>query len=239
MQAKYNKAVPLYYQVEEYIKEKITSKEWPANYKLPSEPDLAVQLNVSRATIRQAIHELAEENLLIRRHGKGTFVAEGIYEGDFIKAYFPVELGKYHELLSFTREKADKRVAKPLCLQEGDPVYTIFRVRYLEGSKEPSVLEKSFVSAEDYPELERFDLNGNVRLYDVLSDAYGMRLDTFVTELQATVMTEREAAILKCKKGVPALLMTRICLAADEKPIVLTRSILRPDKCKLVVRDKL
>ena len=64
----------LYLRVIDHIKGKIKDGAYKEKQKLPSEFDLAKELGVSRATLREALRILEEENVVIRRHGVGTFV---------------------------------------------------------------------------------------------------------------------------------------------------------------------
>lgn len=66
--------VPLYEQVKNAILEKIRSGEWAYESMIPNEIELAHLFNVSQGTIRRAVRELCEENYLIRKQGRGTFV---------------------------------------------------------------------------------------------------------------------------------------------------------------------
>jgi GntR family transcriptional regulator len=68
---------PLYYQLKNILKSKILSNELKGNKRLPSEAELCVEYNVSRATVRQALSELMKDGLIYRDRGKGTFVTEG------------------------------------------------------------------------------------------------------------------------------------------------------------------
>lgn len=66
---------PLYRQIQDLIVQALADKEWAPGEMIPSEMDLAARFEVSQGTVRRAIDELAAENLLVRRQGKGTFVA--------------------------------------------------------------------------------------------------------------------------------------------------------------------
>ena len=66
---------PLYRQVKDVLMRRIADGVWAAGGALPSEPDIATDLGVSHGTVRKALDELAAENLVVRRQGKGTFVA--------------------------------------------------------------------------------------------------------------------------------------------------------------------
>ncbi|NLY65603.1 MAG: GntR family transcriptional regulator, partial [Alcaligenaceae bacterium] len=66
---------PLYKQIKALLVQSLHGGEWKPGESIPSELDLAARFQVSQGTVRKAIDELASENLLIRRQGKGTFVA--------------------------------------------------------------------------------------------------------------------------------------------------------------------
>src|SRR5689334_4917069 len=73
-----NRIVPLYHQVEQVIRHRITTRQYGAGLLIPSEHELGRELKVSRVTIREALRELVRENLLVKVQGKGTFVAPNL-----------------------------------------------------------------------------------------------------------------------------------------------------------------
>src|SRR3712207_9202739 len=68
--------VPLYYQLQEVLKERIESGTWAPGDALPSEPELARRYGVSRVVVRQALAILEDDRQIVRIQGRGTFVAE-------------------------------------------------------------------------------------------------------------------------------------------------------------------
>ncbi|CAG0976650.1 partial putative HTH-type transcriptional regulator YurK, partial [Rhodocyclaceae bacterium] len=66
---------PLYRQIKGLILQALEAGEWRPGEAIPSETELAARFGVSQGTVRKAIDEMAAENLLVRRQGKGTFVA--------------------------------------------------------------------------------------------------------------------------------------------------------------------
>ena len=74
MQIKHNSPIPLYYQLREQIRENILSGKWDYGKELPAELKLCEELNLSRATVKQAMDGLVQEGLIERKKGKGTFV---------------------------------------------------------------------------------------------------------------------------------------------------------------------
>lgn len=231
------RGVSLYFQVENYIKEKIMSDEWPKGYKLPSEPELASQLNVSRSTIRQAIAELADSGLLIRRQGVGTYVANTIYEGDFITRYLPDDFGKMHRLVSTRVVAATFSLAEKLQIPRETPLYEIKRIRYLREEEIPAILEISYLEERKFPNLPENELSGNVKMYDLLKNVYQTQLSFAKSSIEPTVLKEEEACLLNSDKGRPVLMLTRICSNQAKVPIILTKSLIRPDRCRITFED--
>ena len=82
---KHDSAIPLYQQIENDIKEKIASGEYQAGQMLPSENKYCEMYKVSRVTVRNAITDLVDEGILIRKHGKGTFVENQKIQHNMIK----------------------------------------------------------------------------------------------------------------------------------------------------------
>src|SRR6476469_6912753 len=66
---------PLYEQIKILLTQSLVAGEWKPGEAIPSEMELAARFKVSQGTVSKAIDELATENLLVRRQGKGTFVA--------------------------------------------------------------------------------------------------------------------------------------------------------------------
>ena len=71
-----HRVVPLYYQVEHVIRQRIITGEYPPGSQIPSENELSHEMGVSRVTVREALRELVRENMLVKVQGKGTFVAQ-------------------------------------------------------------------------------------------------------------------------------------------------------------------
>jgi GntR family transcriptional regulator len=70
-----NRIIPLYHQFEQVIRYRIATRQYDFGLRIPSEQELACELDVSLATIREALRELFREHLLVKARGRGTFVA--------------------------------------------------------------------------------------------------------------------------------------------------------------------
>ncbi len=95
MMIEHESAVPLYQQIENDIKDKIIRGEYQAGQMLPSESKFCELYQVSRVTIRNAISDLVEQGILIRKHGKGTFV-EDPFQPDYLQRLYHHLPGKQH-----------------------------------------------------------------------------------------------------------------------------------------------
>src|SRR6187401_3752938 len=87
-----NRIVPLYHQVEQVIRHRISTRQYASGAQIPSEHELGRELKVSRVTIREALRELVRENHLVTVQGKGTFVAP-----DLPKALPPIKYNGFLE----------------------------------------------------------------------------------------------------------------------------------------------
>ena len=119
---------PLYLQIKKRITESLADGFWHPAQSIPSETELARSFNVSQGTIRKAIDELAAENILIRRQGKGTFVASHNEEGSqlrFLRLTSSQDNKEKldNQLVSFIKQKATNKTAKTLGINVGTTVF--------------------------------------------------------------------------------------------------------------------
>src|SRR4051812_39306644 len=132
---------PLYQQIKELILQSLQDGEWKPGEAIPSEMELAARFRVSQGTVRKAIDELAADNLVIRRQGKGTFVAthtEQHVRYRFLKL-MPDSGDRDSEgpaqrtVLDCKRVRASAEVARALALRTGDAVIQVRRVLSFGG----------------------------------------------------------------------------------------------------------
>ncbi|HXE22556.1 MAG TPA: GntR family transcriptional regulator, partial [Rhodoferax sp.] len=127
---------PLYQQIKGLILQSLQAGEWKPGAAIPSEMDLAVRYRVSQGTVRKAIDELAAGNLVVRRQGKGTFVATHaehqvqyrflrlIPDNGDVNSEGPAQ----REIIDCKRLRANAEVARALALRSGDAVLQVRRV---------------------------------------------------------------------------------------------------------------
>lgn len=225
--------VTLYYQLKKLLSEKIQKRIWNPGDQIPNEMDLVNLYQVSRATVRQAVLELVREGLLIRKKGKGTFVAEPKYETDFIIQFcYPKEFGNKHEVISKKIIDAGT-LGEVFEIEPNEKVYEIVRLRYFND--EAVAIEMVVLPAKQFPGLLDIDLSG--RLFDILYEKYGVRITKFSSTVEPVILTGKEMKLLGVEEKKTALLLNRQCKDAEGKTYLANKSIFRGDRCKLLFQN--
>lgn len=200
--------VPLYHQIAESIEASITSGTLLRGSMLENELTLAARLRVSRPTARQALQELVDRGLLVRRRGVGTQVAQ-------TRIRRPVELTSLYDdlaksgrtpgtlLLEYAVAEAIDSVAELLEVPTGTAVVTIRRLRLADGA--PLALMTNTLVAELAPSEEALRSGG---LYELLR-AQGVRLQAAHQRIGARRATAAEARALDEPARAALLTMER------------------------------
>ena len=144
---------PLYAQVKKRITESLVRGEWNPGEVIPSEIELAHIYDVSQGTVRKAIDELTAESILIRRQGKGTFVATHNEENvqlRFLRLTSSMGLKEKldNQLVSFTKEKATNHLAKILNINAAATIISMKRV--LTFNSKPLILDVIKIPAASF-----------------------------------------------------------------------------------------
>lgn len=232
----------LYYQLKQIIIDMIENRELKENEKLPTEQELCDQYGISRATVRQALKELENEDYIYKIQGKGTFVSPKKFQQDLLKFYsFTDEMKKIGKtptslILDFKVVNPDKKIAQILDINRNDKVYEFTRLRLADN--EPMMLETTYIPYELFPGIAKKDLEARP-LYNILIDEYDTVFSKAEEIFRPTLLTEEEAEKLGYIKGGPAFLLERITYNSFNKVIEYTKSVARGDKFKYhVVLEK-
>ena len=220
---------PLYRQIRALITRSLEAGEWGPGDAIPSESELAARYGVSQGTVRKAIDEMAAENLLVRRQGKGTFVAThndpcSVFR--FLRlAANDGDLPPIQRIpLECWRAKAGPEVARMLAIPVGAP--TIVVRRLLQFASEPAVLDELFLSGELFPDLTLEVLKANeISLYGLLESRYGVRMVRADERLRAVSADRMSAEFLKVAEGSPLLLVERVAFTYGDKPVEWRRGL--------------
>ncbi len=229
--------IPLYVQIAESLFDRIESGDLKPGQRLSAERKLSETLKVNRMTLRQALHTLEAQGLLVRRQGDGTYVAESKIErqaGKLVPFTKSMQKRGYTpgaKVITLEQRLAESAVAKELNLHVSTPVYFVHRVRLIK--QEPVMLENFYLPVARFPGLERFDL-AKRSVYEILETEYGVTISRARQSLEPTVATEYEAGILKIKIGAPLMLEIRLAFDKDDRPVEYGHDFYRGDRFRFV-----
>ncbi|WP_420645076.1 GntR family transcriptional regulator [Candidatus Leptofilum sp.] len=226
--------IPFYAQVQDALKEYIQHGDAQPGDQLPSEPDLCALFDVSRTVIRQALTGLENEGLIVRRKGRGTFVAEpkigeslfqeltGFHHDMSQKGFPPVS-----QVLKQAVIPANAKVAAALQLDPETPVIQIDRLRYVDD--EPIVLVTTYLPHALCPGLIEADLTHR-SLYDYLESAYDLEIARGRRMLEAIVASEHVAELLEVNEGAPLISLESVSYLEDGTPLEYYHALHRGDR---------
>lgn len=235
----FNSNIPYYIQLIDVLKGQINSGGWQIGDQIPSEPDLCETYGVSRTVVRQALRELELEGLIIRRKGKGTFVAKpkiseslaqkltGFYQDMVERGHQPVSQVLCQEVVP-----AGEKVASYLDIEPGTRVIDIKRVRSVND--EPIVLVTSYLPYELCPRLAETDLT-NQSLYAFLENECGIMIAYGRRSIEAVAAKKDEAKLLHIAVGAPLILLDSVSYLEDDTPIEYYHAVHRGDRSRFEV----
>jgi len=220
---------PLYKQIKRLLLESLRRGEWKPAMAIPSELELASRFQVSQGTVRKAIDELAAENLLVRRQGKGTYVAthhEPRSQYRFLRlladdGLVPVAHSRF---VDCRRVRAPAEIAARLGLKAGASV--VFVRRLLRFASAPVVLDEIWLPARlfrglSYERLAAF----TGPLYGLFESEFGVPMIRADERLRAVAADERSAELLQVQAGSPLLLVERVSYTYGDRPVEVRRGL--------------
>ena len=227
---------PLYQQIKGLILQSLQSGEWKPGEAIPSEMDLAARYRVSQGTVRKAIDELATDNLVVRRQGKGTFVAthaEQHVQFRFLKLVpdtgSPGSEGPAERhIVDCKKTRASADIARALSLKTGDAVLQAQRVLSFAGV--PTILEDIWLPAAPFKGLtaERLaEYHGP--MYALFETEFNVRMVRAEEKIRAEPAVNGREQLLKVEHGTPLLSVERIAYTYKDVPMELRRGYYRTD----------
>lgn len=214
---------PLYRQVYDYLVRQIATGAWRPAEALPSEQDLAGELGVSQGTVRKALDVIAAEQLVERRQGKGTYVAEQTQERALFRFFRWAYPGGQRAIPTSMGETVKRRAAtgdeqKKLHLRENAKVIEISRMRLIDGK--PVIIETIVVPLTLFPNLDKRAPLPNT-LYSLYQSAYGVNIVAVEEEVRAELVRKDDAKKLGLAAGAPLLRIDRVAVALDGRRVEL------------------
>lgn len=218
-------SLSLYMQIKELLVARIGKGEWLPGSIIPSEINLAQELGVSQGTVRKAITELVESNVLTRKQGRGTFVStHDPHRALFHFFHIADNQGNKalpdSRVLYCRRKQALRKEAKKLQLAVGSNIIRIERVRNFSGK--PTMVETITLPARRFTDLGN---DGNLELpntlYELYEKKYGITIHSADEQLRSIAASKHDASLLNLEFGSPLLEIERVALTLDKMPVEL------------------
>jgi len=241
-------AHPKYQDIADRLRAQINSGALAPGQRLPSEPDLAVEYDASRNTVRLAIALLINQGLVVSRQGLGTFVVEPTKPFTALLSRITKPPDEQHasQSLPVVSPAADQRelvrlivehtpaspsVAEKFEITPGDPV-VVRRSQYFIGDVPWQLINSYYPS--DLAKGTALEQAGEIPAGSIsLLAQLGYPQHGFVDEIGARMPNAREFDFFKLVSGMPVLVVTRTSYSGD-RPIRLTRYIYRADRVRLL-----
>ncbi|MDD3172590.1 MAG: GntR family transcriptional regulator [Herbinix sp.] len=225
-------ATPLYLQVADDIKQKIASGEYKAGQILPSETKCCEIYQVSRVTIRNAISDLVDQGLLVRKHGKGSYVEkQKIPSNLFTFSGFTTTCRENNiqiktHILCALKQEASMNDLRVLNLHEGDYIVYLKRLRFAD--EHPVIIEHVHLPYDKYKFLLSIDLEDK-SLYEIITEHTGLNPEKYCNTkitLEATAATPEEAHFLNIENGKPLIVYQETVISNTGEPVHWTKQIM-------------
>jgi len=231
--------IPYYAQLINLLKDQIDQKVWNPGDQLPGEPELCREYGVSRTVVRQSLSEMEQDGLIVRRKGKGTFIAipkiseslaqklTGFYQDMIARGLKPVTKVLRQQVIS-----ANEKVAGYLEIPIGALVVDIKRLRFVND--QPIQLVTSYLPYELVPSLVTVDLT-NRSLYEYLENDCNLILARGRRFIEAVSANEAEAAQLQIERGAALIMLDSVSYLEDGRPIEYFHAMHRGDRSRFEI----
>ena len=232
--------LPLHSRLEQRLREKIESHEWPTGFQLPSERELCELYSVSRITVRRVLKDLAVQNLVRSIPGKGTFVIfpemreplqplSSFSEDMRRRGFYP-----YSHTLQAEIIPASESIAKSLNLPVGAEVIHLQRLRMVAPDDIPVAIQTAFIPHSRCPNLLRFNLQER-SLYEIFRDEYHLVLERGETVISSRLASITESELLKIERPAAVLVSDQITCISTGEVIEIVNSVFRSDLYQLTI----
>jgi len=220
---------PLYQQIKILMTRSLQAGEWRPGEAIPSETELAARFKVSQGTVRKAVDELAADNLLLRRQGKGTFVsthAEEKVQFRFLRLMPDEgEAGSMQRrFIGCRRLRAPSEVSRALAMQAGESAIQVRRVLSFRAA--PVVLDEIWLPSALFKGLTAERLSEyRGPMYGLFESEFGVRMIRAEEKIRAVAADAGAAELLAVSTGAPLLRVERLSMTYGDKPVELRRGL--------------
>ncbi|MBW2147501.1 MAG: GntR family transcriptional regulator [Deltaproteobacteria bacterium] len=231
--------IPLYYQIGNILRDKIHKGEYKLGERFPSEKELCVEFGVSRITIRQTLASMADQGLLNRQRGRGTFVQEKprsrkVYQfGGFLEDLAGQVMRLKAHLIRFEPIDPGSDIRQILRLGPQDEVFIVERVRL--SSQEPILHAIHYIPGLIARQFDPADLYKQ-NIMEIIEKKCGISISHAEQTMVATLADATMSEILQVRIGAPLLKIRRTFFAIDHQPVENVLVHYRGDMYEFVVR---
>ena len=227
---------PKYIQLSEFLRDRIERRELQPGDQIPTEEALGKKYRVSRGTVRQAIALLANQGLIRREQGRGTFINAPLAGPTFFTlTSFNDDMRRQNRqpdthLLTAETIPASEEVARRLAIKQGEPCIHIVRLRLADN--QPVARETRYLAHSLCPSLLDDDLEAE-SIHSLLIHKYRIPLIRTSHTIEAHVLSPQEAQLLQVRARTAAFFVDRLTYTTDdqgERPAVWYQAIYRADE---------
>lgn len=234
-----NSAVPKYHQLFEILRQKIDDSEWKPHEAIPSNRDLSEIYGVSMTTVREALDIMSNQGLIYRKHGLGTFVASPKFQHTltqlqtFTNDMKARGLSAGQKIINFSFIAPSSSIQQRLELDDDKNILRIERLRLSDG--EPLGIHTSYLPINPDNSFTQDQLDQTGSLYILLAKLYNLVPVEADETIEAINADERMANLLDVEKGASLLLLKRITLSSEHRPMEYVEMLHRADRYKCYV----
>jgi GntR family transcriptional regulator len=238
MKIKRDHATPLYEQLADGLRQQIASGKLKPGALLAPESALVAKHQVSRVTARKALDLLVDEGLIVRRQGKGTFIAPPKIQQDLqtLRGFAEVmaERGRDQvmQVIEFGFVNADAQVARALRVPQGERVLRIKRRHLLRD--DPIAFALIYVPAA-LGATFTLDQVAATPIYTLLTQNARVEIKRATQIVRAIAADAPIAKLLALAKAAPVMMVERVTYSTQEKPVEFILFYYRGDRYELAV----
>lgn len=239
---KNNANTPRYIQIVDSLLDQIESGELSPGTRLPPERKLSKLFDVNRLTLRRALARLEVLGMIIRKHGKGNFVAKPKIERQtrqlvsFTHGMERRGLAPGAKVIKLEQRPAETSLSKKLNVPVLAPVYYGHRLRSI--NQEPVMLEEFWMPVEWFPDLENYDFT-NRSTYEIIQEEYGVSIIKARNTYEPVTASEYEAELLEVNPGAPLMLVRRLAFDQNERCVEYGKDLYRGDRFRFMTEETL
>ncbi len=220
---------PLYKEVKRLLTRAVMAGEWKPGAAIPSERLLAERFHLAVGTVRKAVDELVQENILLRQHGRGTFVTAHNLDRQMFHFFHIMRSDGGREtpvveMLSFRRRRGDQEETEGLGRARGAGMFRIRNLLSLGGR--PVMLDDIAIPQALFPGLTaRQFRNRPNTIYHLYQTAFGINVVRSAERLRARLADAETAGLLRVDSGDPLLEIRRVAMTFNDAPVEFRRSL--------------